>query len=293
MKGDLQDKVMLITGATSGIGRATALELARLGATVVLVGRSQVKVEATVDAIWRATGNPSVEFLVADLSVLTEVCRLADEFKRRHDRLDVLVNNAGAYFTTRQESAEGFEMTLVLNHLSPFLLTYRLLDVLQASAPARIVTVSSDAHRSARLDFDDLRNHRKYRGFRAYSRSKLMNVLFTYELARRLAGTGVTANALHPGFVASNFGKNNGDMTGVGMAVASRLFAISPEKGARTSIYLASSPEVEGVSGQYFARCRAVRSSPASYDEAAARYLWEVSEALVGLREPIPMEEAV
>jgi NAD(P)-dependent dehydrogenase (short-subunit alcohol dehydrogenase family) len=187
----------------------------------VLVGRSQARAEATAQEIQRATGNPAVDFLLADLSILTEVCRLADDFKRRHDRLDVLVNNAGAYFTTRQESAEGYEMTLALNHLSPFLLTHLLLDVLQASAPARIVTVSSDAHRQARIDFGDLQSRKGYRGFRAYSRSKLMNVLFTYELARRLAGTGVTANALHPGFVASNFGRNNGDLAGVGMAVVS------------------------------------------------------------------------
>jgi NAD(P)-dependent dehydrogenase (short-subunit alcohol dehydrogenase family) len=285
MQDDMRGKVVMVTGATSGIGRVTALELARLGATVVLVGRSQARAEATAQEIQRATGNPAVDFLLADLSILTEVCRLADDFKRRHDRLDVLVNNAGAYFTTRQESAEGYEMTLALNHLSPFLLTHLLLDVLQASAPARIVTVSSDAHRQARIDFGDLQSRKGYRGFRAYSRSKLMNVLFTYELARRLAGTGVTANALHPGFVASNFGRNNGDLAGVGMAVVSRLFAISPEKGARTSIYLASSPEVEGVSGRYFVKKRAVRSSAASYDQAAAGRLWEASEALVGLRE--------
>lgn len=285
MKDDMQGKVVMVTGATSGIGRVTALELARLGATVVLVGRSQARAETTAQEIRRATGNP-VDVLLADLSSLTQVCRLADDFKRRYDRLDVLVNNAGAYFTTRQESAEGYEMTLALNHLSPFLLTHRLLDVLQASAPARIVAVSSDAHRQVRIDFGDLQGRKGYRGFRAYSRSKLMNVLFTYELARRLTGTGVTANALHPGFVASNFGRNNGDLAGVGMTVISRLFAISPEKGARTAIYLASSPEVEGVSGRYFVKNRAVRSSAASYDQAAARTLWEASEALVGLREP-------
>jgi NAD(P)-dependent dehydrogenase (short-subunit alcohol dehydrogenase family) len=221
--------------------------------------------------------------LLADLSVLAEVRRVAAEFLQKHNRLDVLVNNAGAYFAERRLSADGYELTFALNHLSYFLLTALLLDALKAAAPARIVNVSSGAHMLGPLDFDDLMT-KDYgmAGFKAYGRSKLANVMFTYELARRLEGTGVTANALHPGGVNTGFGKNNSGLVKLGMKIFGR-FSLTPEQGAQTTIYLASSPEVAGVSGKYFAKCKAVPSSDASYDQAAQRKLWEISEKLVGM----------
>ena len=280
----LTGKVVLVTGATAGIGAVTARALAERGATVVVAGRSRERCEATVDQVRRATGNAGVEAIVADLSVQADVRRLAREFQDRFPRLDVLVNNAGAMFARRRESADGIEMTFALNHLGYFLLTALLLDTLKASAPARVVNVASEAHRMVPgLDFDDLEvRRRRYRGFRAYARSKLANVLFTYELARRLEGTGVTANALHPGFVATSFMSGNG-ATGWMMRRLADLAAIPPEAGARTTIFLASSPAVEGVSGRYFVKEREVASSPASRDEAAARRLWQVSEQMTGM----------
>jgi NAD(P)-dependent dehydrogenase (short-subunit alcohol dehydrogenase family) len=279
----MSGKVCLVTGATSGIGAVTAEALARQGATVCLVGRSRGKCEATVERIRRDAGNPSVEFLLADLSSQAEIRRAADEFRGRHPRLDVLVNNAGGMFLRRQESVDGIEMTFALDHLAYFLLTNLLLDRLKAAAPARVVSVSSDSHRwPRRIDLDDYQGRKRYGGLRAYGQSKLANVLFTVELARRLEGTGVTANALHPGFVATPFFASSGMLGAMGrlMQVGARLFAIGPEEGAKTSIYLASSPEVEGVSGRYFYRCKPITPSPAARDPEAARRLWELSEAL-------------
>jgi NAD(P)-dependent dehydrogenase (short-subunit alcohol dehydrogenase family) len=303
-------KICLVTGATAGIGEVTAREVARRGARVVIVGRSQQRCEATAESIRQQTGNPAVEFLVADLSSQAQVHRLAREFLDRHRRLDVLVNNAGALFAQRRDSVDGIEMTLALNHLSYFLLTSLLLDTLKASAPARIVNVSSRAHRRVKgLNFDDLQAralaHRfwgfgestfagllftlfapmRHAGFIQYARTKFANLLFTYELARRLEGTGVTVNALHPGFVASRFMAGNGAL-GWFMRRWASLFGISPEEGAKTSIYLATSPEVEGITGKYFEKQTAIASSPASRDEAAARRLWQLSEELVGGSSP-------
>jgi NAD(P)-dependent dehydrogenase (short-subunit alcohol dehydrogenase family) len=276
----------LITGATNGIGKVAALELAKMGATVVIVGRNAAKTQSVVDEIRTASGNTSVDYLLADLSSMAQVRQLADAFRHKYTRLDVLVNNAGGMFAKRQETVDGFEMTFALNHLAYFLLTDLLLDILKASAPARIVNVSSDAHRPVPLDFDDLQHH-KYgmRGFLAYSRSKLANVLFSYELAARLAGTGVTANVLHPGTVATGFGHNNAGLFDWVYKVID-LFAISPEKGAETIVYLASSQEVEGVTGKYWNRCKAVRSSKVSYDQEAARRLWEISEQMTRINQP-------
>ncbi len=278
----LHDHICLVTGATSGIGQVTAQALAQQGATVLVVGRNPERGAATVDRITRQTGNPAVELLVADLSVQSEVRQLAATVQRRFSRLHVLVNNAGAIFTTRNLSADGIEMTLALNHLGYFLLTHLLLDTLKASAPARIVNVASNAHRAGRIDFADIQAQRRYGGWRAYCQSKLANVLFTYELARRLHGTGLTANVMHPGFVASGFGRNNRGMFGLGMRVA-QWAALSPEQGAETVIYLATSPDVVHVSAEYFVKARAVKSSRASYDQAAARRLWQLSEDLSGL----------
>jgi NAD(P)-dependent dehydrogenase (short-subunit alcohol dehydrogenase family) len=279
----MSGKVCLVTGATAGIGLVTAEALAQRGALVCLVGRSRERSEAAVRQIQARTGNPAVEFLLGDLSSQSDIRRLAQEFRERHARLDVLVNNAGGMFLIRQESVDGIEMTLALNHLAYFLLTNLLLDLLKSSVPARVVSVASDAHRFApRLDFDDLQHRKSYRGFPVYGKSKLANVLFSAELARRLAGTGVTSNALHPGFVASNFFSSPGTKPLLGrlMALSARLVAIRPEEGAKTSIYLASSPEVEGVTGKYFEKQRQVTPSRAAQDETAARRLWDVSAEL-------------
>lgn len=279
----MENKVCLVTGATNGIGKVTALELARRGATVVLAGRSAAKTDAVVAEIKARSGNDHVEGLVADLSTQAGVRALADAFKARYNRLDVLVNNAGAIFNERRESADGIEMTFALNHLSYFLLTHLLLDVLKASAPARIVNVSSNAHMGSGINFDDLEFKRGYMNFRAYAQSKLANILFTTELARRLQGTGVTANALHPGFVSSGFGRNDGSLMNIGMMLM-RPFQISPEKGAETTIYLATSPEVEGVTGGYFSKRKPARTSSAARDQAAAERLWAISEQMTGVR---------
>jgi retinol dehydrogenase 12 len=279
----MNGKTVLITGATNGIGRVAALELAKMGADVVVVGRSREKTQAVVNEI--RTQGGKVDMLLADLSSLDEVRRLAAAFKSKYNRLDVLINNAGAFFSSRHETVDGYEMTFALNHLAYFVLTNELLDVLKDSAPARIINVSSDAHRGTSLNFDDLNRKKSYSGsgFGVYSESKLANVLFTYELARRLQGTDVTVNALHPGFVATGFGHNNGGLARLAMSLIQRVAAISPEKGAETIIYLASSPEVEGVTGRYFDKSKAVRSSDQSYNEAAARRLWEVSEQMTSL----------
>ena len=232
--------------------------------------------------IRQQTANPSVDFLLADLSSQQEIRRLAGDFESRYSRLDVLVNNAGAIMLSRRESVDGIEMTLALNHLAYFLLTNLLLDTLKSSAPARIVNVSSNSHEGAILDFNDLQNRRRYRGFRAYSWSKLENILFSYELARRLEGTGVTVNALHPGLVGTNFLANNGAL-GRLLKMVVGIAGMSPERGARTSIYLATSQEVETVTGRYFLQEHEVPSSVASYDEDAARRLWQASAELTGL----------
>lgn len=284
MPPTLQDKLALVTGATNGIGKITALELARQGAHVIIVGRSPAKTAAVAEELRRQSGSSAVDYLLADLAQVDEVRRLAEVFCRHHQRLDILVNNAGMHFAERQLTAEGYERTFALNHLAYFLLTNLLLEPLKAGAPARVVSVSSLAHRMVPgLDFDDLMSE-KYRwvGFQAYARSKLANLLFTYELARRLEGSGVSANALHPGVVNTGFAKNNAGLVRWGLGLAER-FLETPEQGAQTSIYLASSPEVEGVSGKYFVRCRATSSSRASYDLTAQQRLWQASALLARL----------
>ena len=275
----MQNKTCLITGATNGIGRAAAVGLAKLGATVIVAGRSEGRAKATVDHIKVKTGNPNVDFLLADLSVQKQVRGLADAFKSRYGRLDVLVNNAAAIFFRRQLSADGIEMNFAVNHLAYFLLTNLLLDTLKASAPARVINVASNSHRNKHLDFDNLELNRGYWAGKAYGRSKLCNLYFTYELARRLDGTGVTVNAMHPGFVRTNMAANNGWVVRLFLPLVHRN-SLTPEQGARTIVYLASSPDVEGVTGKYFVREREVASDPISYDESAARRLWEVSEEM-------------
>jgi NAD(P)-dependent dehydrogenase (short-subunit alcohol dehydrogenase family) len=279
----MQGKTVLLTGASSGIGKASALELARLGATVVMVCRDQTKAEAAVAEIKAAVPDARLEVLYADLSSMAEVRKLADEFRARHDRLDVLLNNAGAILMERVVTTDGLEKTFATNHLSYFVLTNLLLDLLKKSAPSRIVNVASAAHRGAHLDLDDLQHAKRFRGMQAYSDSKLMNILFTRELARRLEGTGVTVNALHPGVVASQFGQ--GDNTGLfkwAMKVA-KLFMISPEQGARTSVWLASAPEVESTSGGYFARCKPAEPTRQAQNMDLAKKLWDASAQLAGI----------
>jgi NAD(P)-dependent dehydrogenase (short-subunit alcohol dehydrogenase family) len=253
-----------------------------MGATLVLVGRNPEKTGATARMIQDKTGNPHVDYLLADLSSFRQVYRLADEFHRRYAHLHVLVNNAGGVFFRRQLSPDNLEMTLALNHLSPFLLTHLLLDTLKSSSPARIITVSSLAHFFTHVHFEDLQLTRHYNGWVAYAQSKLANVLFTYELARRLAGSHVTANVVHPGYVATNFGQNNGWFYRL-VFNAGQLVAVSPQQGAETITYLASSPDVVGVSGKYFVNKQARRSSRISYDPSFAARLWQVSREMTDL----------
>src|SRR5215210_1282440 len=280
--GGMGEKVCLITGATSGIGKATAMGLANMGASVVMVGRDRGRGEAALAEIKEKNGNASVDLMLADLSSQEEIRRLADEFKEACPRLDVLINNAGVFRSERITTADGIEMTFAVNHLAYFLLTNLLLDALEASAPSRIVNVSSGDHSNATIDFDDLQGEKGYKGAKAYSQSKLANVLFTYELARRLEGTGVTANCLHPGVVGTNLGSGVSGVFGFMVRALTPLMK-SPEQGAETSICLASSPEVESLSGRYFVKKAETRSSDESYDAGLARRLWEVSAELTNL----------
>jgi NAD(P)-dependent dehydrogenase (short-subunit alcohol dehydrogenase family) len=280
----MKGKVCLVTGATSGIGEVTARELARRGAHVLLVGRSSERCAATLQRIRAETGATAIESLVADLSALDEVRRLAQQVLQQCTRLDVLVNNAGGMFLARRESIDGIELTLALNHLAYFLLTNRLLPLIQQNPPARIVNVSSDAHLGGSIAFDDIQSRRRYSGWKAYQQSKLANLLFTYELARRLEGTGVTVNALHPGFVRTGFFRELGGWRGWVIRTSAALVALTPEQGARTVIYLASSPDVAKVTGRYFAKEKPARSSPRSLDQTTAQRLWQLSEEMTAKR---------
>ena len=274
----MHGRVCVVTGASSGIGRVTALSLAERGATVVLVCRNEERGAPVLEEIERRGGAVSATLLTADLASQRQVRAVAAAFLERFDRLDVLINNAGiAGWGSRMVTEDGLELTFAVNHLAPFLLTDLLLDRLKASAPARVITVSSVAHRNCALNFDDLQGERRYSGFGAYSRSKLANILFTRELSRRLEGSGVTANCLHPGVVATGIFRN---LPGWMRAILVSPLVLSPEKGADTMLYLATAPEVAEVSGRYFVRRKTVRSSRASRDAEAARRLWEASEAL-------------
>jgi NAD(P)-dependent dehydrogenase (short-subunit alcohol dehydrogenase family) len=274
-------KVALVTGGTSGIGKATAMALSAMGADVVVVGRDRERGEGAAAEIRARTGG-KVDLALADLSSQAEVRALADEFKKRYDRLDVLVNNAGLVQSTRTETVDGLETTFATNHLAPFLLTNLLLDLLEKSAPSRVVTVSSEAERWGNIDFDDLQSKKKYRGFPVYGMTKLANIMFTYELAERLEGTGVAATCMHPGAVNTRFGTNNtGPMTILFRAF--KPFMRTPEQGADTVIWLASSPDVEGLSGRYYANRKPLKPKKIANDPEARRRLWEESERLTGL----------
>jgi retinol dehydrogenase-14 len=280
--GPMAGRTVLVTGGTGGIGRATATGLATMGAHVAITGRDRERTEGAAREIG-AAGGAQVDVFVADLSSQTEVRRLADEVLQTYPRIDVLINNVGGYWNTRHVTPDGFEHTFALNHLAPFLLTSLLLDRLTQSAPARVVTVSSNAHTTGQIDFDDLQGEQTYSGSRAYSQSKLANVLFTYELARRLQPNTVTANALHPGVVNTSFGAEDPGSLQRLIIPFSRPFLKTPEQGAATSIHLASSPDLAQVTGHYFANSKPERSSKRSYDKATAARLWQVSTDLVGL----------
>jgi retinol dehydrogenase 12 len=275
---------ILVTGATDGIGLATAEALAVQGHRVLMHGRNATKGQAAVEAVRAAAGNGEVRFLHADFASLAQIRNLAEEL-RALPRLDVLVNNAGCINFSRSVTADGFETTFAVNHLAPFLLTWLLLSKIRDSAPARIVTVASAAHRGQQIDFDDLMSTRDYRMLRTYGRSKLANILFTRTLAKRLAGSGVTANALHPGMVATHLGQDNWLARTVGRAFMA-VAGVSATQGAKTSVYLATSAEVESLSGGYYAKCRPalLTAAPDALDDATAEHLWSVSEELVGLR---------
>jgi NAD(P)-dependent dehydrogenase (short-subunit alcohol dehydrogenase family) len=278
----MRGKICMVTGATAGIGEAAALLLTRQGATVIGVGRNPAKCEHSLDTIIRATGNRSVEYLLADLSSQKDIRSLAETFRSRYDRLDVLVNNAGATFQNRQQSEDGIEMTFALNHLGYFLLTTQLMDALRASDAARVINVSSSLHKLGRIDFDDIPFHKGYSRMKAYWRSKLCNVLFTYELARRLHGTPITANTMNPGLVASNVSTDTGKVAGLMKGMVDKIAGRTPEEGAATIIYMATSSAVAGVAGRFFKDNRSIPSSKVSYSLGIARQLWQVSEELTG-----------
>lgn len=285
---DMQGKVCLVTGSSSGIGKVTARELAKMGATVVMLCRNRAKGEVAQAEIKQISGNAQVDLIVADLAVLAEVRRAASEFKQKYTQLHLLINNAGGVNAERKVTPDGLETTFAANYLAPFLLTELLLDTLKASAPARIINVSSMGHAAGSINFADLQATRRYGIMQSYAQSKLAQIFFTYELADRLKGTGVTVNALHPGIVISGF--NDHVTPGIirtMSAVFYRFFGIDSEKGAQTTLYLATSPKVEGVSGKYFSNSKEVRSSKLSYDLDIRRRLWEVSEELIRQNAPV------
>jgi NAD(P)-dependent dehydrogenase (short-subunit alcohol dehydrogenase family) len=287
----MKGKVCIITGSNSGIGKETATSLAKMGAHVVMVVRNQERGEKTRLEIVKQTGNNSIDLMICDLSSMDSIRRFAEEFKRKYDRVDVLVNNAGAMFNKREVTPEGFERTLAVNYLGPFLLTHELLDLLKSSAPSRIINVSSGLAKDGKVDLDDLQSQKNYAGTKAYARvrapvyanTKLMVMMFTYELARRLEGTGVTANVLMPGFVATNLGKNSGSFSSSLMFKMVRPMQVSPRKGAETSVYLASSSEVTNVTGKCFAKMKETTTCPESYDENLQKQLWNRTEIMLGL----------
>jgi len=275
-------KACLITGATSGIGKATLLSLARQGMSIVMVSRNKEKGESVRAAITNKTRNENIHLAIADLSSQQDIRKLAGDIKSKYSKLDILVNNAGGIFDKRILTFDGLELTFALNHLAYFLLTNLLLEILKAAPAGRVVNVSSQAHRYGSMEFDDPGFEKGYNAMKSYAQSKLANLLFTYEFSRHLAGTGITVNALHPGTVRTNFGK---ELSGIAGFVFKRLdfFMRSPEKGAETVIWLASAAEVEGVSGKYFLDKKEIRSSKISYDESVAHRLWEVSAQMTGL----------
>ncbi len=276
----MEDKICMITGANSGIGKATALGLAEIGAKIVMVCRNKERGETAQQEIIEKTGNKNVDLLICDLSSQEQIHKLVSEFKQKYQNLHVLINNAGIVLSKRQLSVDGIEMNFAVNYLAPFLLTNLLIDIIKKSAPSRIINVSSGVHKMASMDFDDLQGeNKKYGAFKNYGVSKLALTLFTYELSRRLEGTGVTVNAVHPGVVRSNLGRDQPAFS----RAFQKVFFKSPKKGATTSIYLASSPEVKGITGKYFVNKEPKKSSDESYNEEYAKRLWEISTQMTNL----------
>ena len=279
-------KVVLVTGGTGGIGKATAIGLAALGARVGITGRDLTRAERVAAEIRTASGNPAVDPFAADMSSQAEVRRLAVAVLDAYPRLNVLVNNVGGFWAHRHPTVDGLELTFAVNHLASFLLTNLLLDRLKASAPARVVTVSSHVQAEGRIDFDNLQGARDYSGQTAYSQSKLANVMFTNELAHRLGGSGVTATCLHPGFVRTDFGAEDQAWFFSIISHAVRPFLKTPAQGARSSIYLASSPDMQGVTAQFFVNSKPKTANKVAYDADMTRRLWDVSAGLVGMSSP-------
>ena len=279
---DLSGKTAIVTGANSGIGKATALELAKMGTRLVMVCRNHEKGEKARQEIIAESQNENVELMLADMSSNHSIRRLASDFQNTHKKLELLINNAGVYLTKRQVTPDGLETTLATNLLGPFLLTNLLLGLLKSSASSRIVNVSSDAHNGIRMNFDDLQGEKRFSGWQAYGQSKLGMILFTHELSKRLAGTGVTVNSVHPGVVRTNFAKNNGGLVALGFRLIG-VFFISPSASAKRVLYVATSPGLDNVSGKYFSKMREEKSSKESYDDMAAERLWQISERLTGL----------
>lgn len=287
----MKRKICIITGSNSGIGKETAIGLARMGATIVMVVRNQERGEKARTETIKQTGNNSIDLMICDLALMASIRHFAEEFKKKYDRLDVLINNAGASFSKREVTPEGFERNFAVNYLGPFLLTHELLDLLKSSAPSRIINVSSGLAKNGKVDLDDLQSEKKYGGTRfyspsrapAYDNAKLMLMMFTYELARRLKGSGVTVNVLMPGFTATNLGKNSGSLSSYIMFKMVRPMQQSAKKGAETSIYLASSDDVKDTTGKCFARKKEVTSCPVSYDEELQKRLWNKTESILGL----------
>jgi NAD(P)-dependent dehydrogenase (short-subunit alcohol dehydrogenase family) len=276
----MKGKTVLITGTNTGIGRATALALAGMGAEIVMLCRNQESGQKAMEEIKKESGNPDIDLLVADLSLQADVRRAAAEFTARYAKLHILINNAGVILPHRLVTGDGLECTLAVNYLAPFLLTNLLLDSLKAAAPARIINVASGVQMA--IDFADLQGEKRYSSLRAYGKSKTALILHTYELARRLSGTGVTANCLHPGDVRTDIFRHYTGLFKIILSISGPLMR-SPKKGAQTPVYLASSPEVENVTGQYFVNCRPVKSSASTYDESAARRLWDIGAELIKL----------
>ena len=275
----MNGKICLVTGATDGIGKVSARVLAEMGAKVIIVGRNPEKSAAVLTELRSISGNENIDLLMADLAVMQEVRDLAEQVTNSYDRLDELLNNAGGYFSKHEITSDGLEMTFALNHMSYFLLTNKLMELLKYSAPARIVNVSSDAHYGVNMEFENLNGEQKYKAWKAYQKSKLANVLFTYELLEKVP-EDITVNCLHPGFVATNFGHNNGGFIGPVLKIAQRISAINPEEGAETSIFLCSSPEVKGVTGKYFFKCKPKTSSQESRNKDTGKRLWQISSDL-------------
>lgn len=279
----MNGKVCLVTGSNSGIGKETALALAEMGANVVMVVRNKERSEDARLEIIEKSGNDSVDLLICDLCSMNTIRNLALEFKKKYDHLDVLVNNAGAVFNKRQVTVEGFEMTLAVNYLAPFLLTHELLPLLKESSPSRVINLSSGLHKSAKLDLDDLQSESSYKSMNVYRNAKLMVIMHTYELARRLKDTGVTVNVVLPGFVATNLGRNTGSVMSRIMFGMMKPFQLSAKEGAETSVYVSSSPDVEGITGKCFAKKEVVETSEISYDIKLQKQLWDATTSLLGL----------